>query len=138
MLQPNYHHNYPHTGKQNKESVGEQESLNYIYSMQSTIYSTVSQRQRWHLSIHPFSCTQSCICTLQWARVLPTQWFLLSYLQKPDVINRVRLCEHHLPPRNTKILPYQGCIFFVSNKLQNEICSALIISNVIYFLISSC
>lgn len=44
--------------------------------------------------------------------------------------------EHQFPPRKTKFLSYQGCIFFVSNKLQNEICPSLIISNAVYSLIS--
>lgn len=104
--------------------------------MQSTIHSTISKRQRWHSSVHPFSCTQSCICTLPWGRALPTQLFSFSYLQIPAGIHRVSLSEHQFPPRKTKFLPYQGCLFFVFNKLQNEISSALIISNVIFSLVS--
>lgn len=41
-------------------------------------------------------------------------------------------------PERPSFLSYQGYIFFVSNKFQNEICPALIISNVIpYFRVVS-
>lgn len=105
--------------------------------MQNTIHNRIPKRQRWHSGIHPFWYTQSCIYTLPWAHVLPTQLFWFSYLQIPAGIHWVAVSTNFHPERPS-FLPYQGYIFFVSNKFQNEICPALIISNVIpYFRVVS-
>lgn len=94
--------------KQNKESVGGKKSLNGIYGMQNIIHNRIPKRQRWHSGIHPFWYTQSCVYTLPWAHVLPTQLFWFSYLQIPAGIHWVSRCEHQFPPRKTKFFALSG------------------------------
>lgn len=94
-----------HTQKRNrtKNQQGEK-SFNGIYGLQSITDSKNSNRERWHSSIHPSSCTHNYICNLTWACALPAQLLRFSYVQLPASLNRVSLCKHRFPPKR-KISP---------------------------------
>lgn len=117
-------------GKENKESVGEKIFKWYLWYAKYHIQCIF--RETEVALDHPSLFMYSELNMHPAMGTCPSH----TYLQISAGIHRVSLCEHQLAPRKIKFLPYQGCIFLVSNKLQNAICPALIISNAIYFLIS--